>query len=103
LLSVKLLTTILQELIEKLAELDDKFMELIFDVYEGDGFYYCLSPSFSSFKEARVDSVAKVLPDDIRSALRRVTITRAAVPILCGSSLKDIGITITQITLWSLF
>ncbi|XP_063933659.1 ribosome-releasing factor 2, mitochondrial-like isoform X2 [Zophobas morio] len=62
------------ELIEKLAELDDKFMELIFDVYEGD------------------DSVAKVLPDDIRSALRRVTITRAAVPILCGSSLKDIGV-----------
>jgi elongation factor G len=56
-------------LLERLAELDDEFME------------------------AYLDAGAEAMgPDAVDAALRRVTIAMAGVPVLCGSALKNKGI-----------
>ncbi len=56
-----------QELIEKLAEVDDKIM----DAYLKDH---------------------NITTDDLRQALRRVTLANKGVPILCGSALRNKGV-----------
>ena len=56
-----------QALIEKLAEVDDEIME--------------------AYLEGRV-----IIPAEMRSALRRVTLANKGVPVLCGSALKNKGI-----------
>ncbi len=55
-----------EQMLEKLAELDEEFMEKYFD---------------EKFQEA-----------DIYNVLRKVTIDNTAVPVLCGSALKNKGI-----------
>jgi len=56
-----------EELIEQLAEVDDELAERYL---EGEG----------------------LSADDLRSALRRATLNRTAVPVLCGAALRDRGI-----------
>jgi len=56
-----------QALIEKLAEVDDEIME--------------------AYLEGRV-----IIPAEMRSALRRVTLANKGVPVLCGSALKNKGV-----------
>ncbi len=56
-----------QTLIEKLAETDDQILALYL---EG----------------------TPITPDDLRQALRRVTLTVKGVPVLCGSALKNKGV-----------
>ncbi len=56
-----------QELIEKLAEIDDQMMA----AYLGD---------------------SDITADELRAALRRATVANKGVPILCGSALKNKGI-----------
>ncbi|NWY02472.1 RRF2M factor, partial [Nothoprocta ornata] len=59
-------------LIEQVADLDDEFAELILGEY---------SESFD------------LLPaDKLQAAVRRVTLARAAVPVLCGSALRNKGV-----------
>ena len=53
-------------LLEKLAEADDKFLEL------------WMEGSFSR--------------EDVRAALRRATLSRALTPVLCGSALRNAGV-----------
>ena len=55
-----------EKMLEKLAELDEQFMEKFFD------------ESFTT--------------DDIHRVIRKVTIDNTAVPVLCGSALKNKGI-----------
>ena len=55
-----------ETLLEKLAEADDRFLEL------------WMEGSFS--------------PEDVRAALRRATLSRALTPVLCGSALRNVGI-----------
>ena len=55
-----------ETLLEKLAEADDKFLEL------------WMEGSFS--------------PEDVRAALRRATLSRALTPVLCGSALRNAGV-----------
>ncbi len=55
-----------EKMLEKLAELDEQFMEKFFD-----------------------ESFTK---DDIHRVIRKVTIDNTAVPVLCGSALKNKGI-----------
>ena len=55
-----------ETLLEKLAEADDKFLEL------------WMEGSFSR--------------EDVRAALRRATLSRALTPVLCGSALRNAGI-----------
>ncbi|XP_074659810.1 ribosome-releasing factor 2, mitochondrial-like [Tubulanus polymorphus] len=57
-------------LIEKLADLDENIADLV-------------------LKDVKYEDIAKL---DIYQALRRVTASRSAVPVLCGSSLKNIGV-----------
>jgi elongation factor G len=57
-------------MVEALAELDDKFLELY--VQHEDNF--------------------EIPTSSIRNAVRSLTITRAIVPVLCGASLRDIGV-----------
>ncbi|KAB5522564.1 hypothetical protein PHYPO_G00161020 [Pangasianodon hypophthalmus] len=59
-------------LIEQVADLDDEFAELLLGEY-GDNF----------------DSVP---PGKLQEAVRRVTLSRKGVPVLCGSSLKNKGV-----------
>jgi elongation factor G len=56
-----------QQLVERLGELDDRMME----AYLGGG---------------------EIGVNEIKAALRRVTVANKAVPVLCGSSLKNKGI-----------
>ena len=56
-----------QSLIEKLAEIDDEIME------------------------AYLEGI-NITPDELKQAIRRVTITSKGYPVLCGSSLKNKGI-----------
>ncbi|XP_025892157.1 ribosome-releasing factor 2, mitochondrial isoform X1 [Nothoprocta perdicaria] len=59
-------------LIEQVADLDDEFAELVLGEY---------SESFD------------LLPaDKLQAAVRRVTLARAAVPVLCGSALRNKGV-----------
>ncbi len=55
-----------EKMLEKLAELDEQFMEKFFD------------ESFTT--------------DDIHKVIRKVTLENTAVPVLCGSALKNKGI-----------
>lgn len=55
-----------ETLLEKLAEADDKFLELWMEC------------SFSR--------------EDVRAALRRATLSRALTPVLCGSALRNAGV-----------
>lgn len=55
-----------ETLLEKLAEADDKFLEL------------WMEGSFSR--------------EDVRAALRRATLSRALTPVLCGSALRNAGV-----------
>ncbi|KAM3582328.1 Ribosome-releasing factor 2, mitochondrial [Umbelopsis sp. WA50703] len=59
-------------LVESLAELDDTIVELFFDQAEGDHM--------------------QVKADDIKQAIRRVTLQGKAVPVLCGAAFKNIGV-----------
>ncbi|MBN3304340.1 RRF2M factor, partial [Amia calva] len=59
-------------LIEKVADLDDEFAELV----------------LGEFSE-NLDSVP---PGKLHAAIRRVTLARLAVPVLCGSSLRNKGV-----------
>uniref|UniRef100_UPI00358FFA82 ribosome-releasing factor 2, mitochondrial n=1 Tax=Myxine glutinosa TaxID=7769 RepID=UPI00358FFA82 len=59
-------------LVEQLADMDDGFAE---QVLAGHG-----------------DKLADVSPDKLRAAVRKVTLARAGVPLLCGSSLKNCGV-----------
>jgi len=60
-------TTLRQSLIAKLAEHDDDIMIAYIEGHE-------------------------VEPDELRQALRRVTLANKGVPVLCGSALKNMGI-----------
>ncbi len=55
-----------EELLEKLAEEDEEFMELYIE--------------------------GNFTPDDIREAIRRATLSLKIFPVLCGSALKDRGV-----------
>jgi len=55
------------EMIETIADLDDSFMESYIDE-------------------------EKIMPNKIKAAIRRLTIKNKAVPVLCGSALKNKGI-----------
>lgn len=59
-------------LIEQVADLDDEFAELILGEYSEN---FDLIPS-----------------DKLQSAIRRVTLAQKAVPVLCGSALKNKGV-----------
>ncbi|XP_078468773.1 ribosome-releasing factor 2, mitochondrial [Lampetra fluviatilis] len=59
-------------LVEQLADGDDAFAELVLGQHSED---------FSS-----------VASEHVRAALRRATLSRAAVPVLCGSALKNKGV-----------
>ncbi|NWW92957.1 RRF2M factor, partial [Rhynochetos jubatus] len=59
-------------LIEQVADLDDEFAELVLGEY---------SENFDS-----------IPADKLRSAIRRVTVAQRAVPVLCGSALKNKGV-----------
>ncbi|KAI7907348.1 P-loop containing nucleoside triphosphate hydrolase protein [Cokeromyces recurvatus] len=59
-------------LIEALAEMDDTIVEVFLDEAEGDHM--------------------RVKADAIKSAIRRVTISNKAVPVLCGASFKNLGV-----------
>ncbi|KAI8980455.1 P-loop containing nucleoside triphosphate hydrolase protein [Pilobolus umbonatus] len=59
-------------LVEALAEMDDAIVETFFDEAEGD--------------HLRVESQA------IKAAIRRVTLDNKAVPVLCGSAFKNLGV-----------
>ncbi|XP_064828296.1 ribosome-releasing factor 2, mitochondrial [Oncorhynchus masou masou] len=59
-------------LIEQVADLDDEFAELLIEVY-GENF----------------DAVP---PAKLQEAVRRVTLARKGVPVLCGSSLRNKGV-----------
>lgn len=59
-------------LIEALAELDDGIVEVFFDEADGDHM--------------------RVRAEAIKAALRRVTLANKAVPVLCGSAYRNIGI-----------
>ncbi|XP_029430882.1 ribosome-releasing factor 2, mitochondrial isoform X2 [Rhinatrema bivittatum] len=59
-------------LIEQVAELDDEFAELVL----GD-----FSENFDSLPAEK-----------LQAAIRRLTLTRSAVPVLCGSALKNKGV-----------
>ncbi|RKP04681.1 hypothetical protein THASP1DRAFT_20864, partial [Thamnocephalis sphaerospora] len=65
-------------LVQRLAELDDEMME-----------------AFLEAEDAATDGqpAAVAIPaDTLRSALRRVTLGNRGVPVLCGSSLRNIGV-----------
>ncbi|KAM6110057.1 LOW QUALITY PROTEIN: ribosome-releasing factor 2, mitochondrial [Phoenicopterus ruber ruber] len=59
-------------LIEQVADLDDEFAELVLGEYSEN---FDLIPA-----------------DKLRSAIRRVTLAQKAVPVLCGSALKNKGV-----------
>ncbi|NXL49182.1 RRF2M factor, partial [Podilymbus podiceps] len=59
-------------LIEQVADLDDEFAELVLGEYSEN---FDLIPA-----------------DKLRSAIRRVTLSQKAVPVLCGSALKNKGV-----------
>ncbi|KAM6327812.1 LOW QUALITY PROTEIN: ribosome-releasing factor 2, mitochondrial [Alca torda] len=59
-------------LIEQVADLDDEFAELVLGEY---------SENFDS-----------IPADKLQSAIRRVTLAQKAVPVLCGSALKNKGV-----------
>ncbi|KAF7250563.1 Ribosome-releasing factor 2, mitochondrial [Varanus komodoensis] len=59
-------------LIEQLADLDDEFAELVL----GD---FC-------------DNLDSVPVDELHSAVRRITLAQKAVPVFCGSALKNKGV-----------
>ncbi|KAM9262153.1 ribosome-releasing factor 2, mitochondrial isoform 3-T3 [Morus bassanus] len=59
-------------LIEQVADLDDEFAELVLGEYS--------------------ENFDLISADKLRSALRRVTLARKAVPVLCGSALKNKGV-----------
>ncbi|KAG8456486.1 hypothetical protein GDO86_002317 [Hymenochirus boettgeri] len=59
-------------LIEQVADLDDEFAGLILDKYSE---HYNLVPS-----------------EELQMAIRRITLSRLAVPVLCGSALKNKGV-----------
>nr|XP_009922377.1 PREDICTED: ribosome-releasing factor 2, mitochondrial isoform X2 [Haliaeetus albicilla] len=59
-------------LIEQVADLDDEFAELVLGEYSEN---FDLIPA-----------------DKLRSAIRRITLARKAVPVLCGSALKNKGV-----------
>ncbi|RVE66031.1 hypothetical protein OJAV_G00122560 [Oryzias javanicus] len=59
-------------LIEQVADLDDEFAELLLTKFSDD-----------------FDAVP---PVELREAVRRVTLTRKGVPVLCGSSLRNKGV-----------
>ncbi|NXN49857.1 RRF2M factor, partial [Rynchops niger] len=59
-------------LIEQVADLDDEFAELVLGEY---------SENFDS-----------IPPDKLQAAVRRVTLAQKAVPVLCGSALKNKGV-----------
>ncbi|XP_018430215.1 PREDICTED: ribosome-releasing factor 2, mitochondrial [Nanorana parkeri] len=59
-------------LLEQMADLDDEFASLMLEEYSGD---------------------LNVIPlEKLQSAVRRITLARSAVPVLCGSSLKNKGV-----------
>nr|XP_008101169.1 PREDICTED: ribosome-releasing factor 2, mitochondrial isoform X1 [Anolis carolinensis] len=59
-------------LIEQVADLDDEFAELVLEDF---------SENFDSLPA-----------DELHSAIRRVTLAQKAVPVLCGSALKNKGV-----------
>ncbi|XP_072215470.1 ribosome-releasing factor 2, mitochondrial isoform X1 [Excalfactoria chinensis] len=59
-------------LIEQVADLDDEFAELILGEYS--------------------ENFDLIPPDKLQSAIRRVTLAQKAVPVLCGSALKNKGV-----------
>ncbi|PIO34088.1 hypothetical protein AB205_0213140 [Aquarana catesbeiana] len=59
-------------LLEQIADLDDEFASLMLEEYSGD---FNLIPL-----------------EKLQSAVRRITLARSAVPVLCGSSLKNKGV-----------
>uniref|UniRef100_A0A8C0AYM5 Elongation factor G2 n=1 Tax=Buteo japonicus TaxID=224669 RepID=A0A8C0AYM5_9AVES len=59
-------------LIEQVADLDDEFAELVLGEYSEN---FDLIPA-----------------EKLRSAIRRITLARKAVPVLCGSALKNKGV-----------
>ncbi|NWU90384.1 RRF2M factor, partial [Upupa epops] len=59
-------------LIEQVADLDDEFAELVLEEYS--------------------ESFDLIPADKLQSAIRRVTLGQKAVPVLCGSALKNKGV-----------
>ncbi|NXT77243.1 RRF2M factor, partial [Zapornia atra] len=59
-------------LIEQVADLDDEFAELVLGEYS--------------------ENFDLIPPDKLQSAVRRVTLAQKAVPVLCGSALKNKGV-----------
>ncbi|KFV44430.1 hypothetical protein N341_04243, partial [Tyto alba] len=66
-------------LIEQVADLDDEFAELVLGEYSEN---FDLIPA-----------------DKLRSAIRRVTLAQKAVPVLCGSALKNKGVNVSGLML----
>ncbi|KAG2234683.1 P-loop containing nucleoside triphosphate hydrolase protein [Thamnidium elegans] len=59
-------------LVEALAEMDDAIVDVFFEAAEGD---HLLVPAH-----------------DLKAAIRRVTLSNKAVPVLCGASFKNLGV-----------
>ncbi|KAI9265504.1 P-loop containing nucleoside triphosphate hydrolase protein [Helicostylum pulchrum] len=59
-------------LVEALAEMDDTIVDVFLDTAEGD---HMLVPAH-----------------DLKAAIRRVTLSNKAVPVLCGASFKNLGV-----------
>ncbi|XP_009876213.1 PREDICTED: ribosome-releasing factor 2, mitochondrial [Apaloderma vittatum] len=59
-------------LIEQVADLDDEFAELVLGKYS--------------------ENFDLIPPDKLRSAIRRITLAQKAVPVLCGSALRNKGV-----------
>lgn len=59
-------------LVEALAEMDDDIVDIFFEKAEGD---HMLVPA-----------------SDLKAAIRRVTLSNKAVPVLCGASFKNLGV-----------
>ncbi|NXJ85520.1 RRF2M factor, partial [Trogon melanurus] len=59
-------------LIEQVADLDDEFAELVLGKYS--------------------ENFDLIPPDELRSAVRRITLAQKAVPVLCGSALRNKGV-----------
>ncbi|KAI8351183.1 P-loop containing nucleoside triphosphate hydrolase protein [Blakeslea trispora] len=59
-------------LVEALAEMDDAIVDVFFEEADGDHM--------------------RVTSDAIKSAIRRVTLTNKAVPVLCGAAFKNLGV-----------
>ncbi|PWA26432.1 hypothetical protein CCH79_00001113 [Gambusia affinis] len=72
-------------LVEQVADLDDEFAELLLTDF---------SDNFEAVpaKKASLPFQNRTLCSDLQEAVRRVTLARKGVPVLCGSSLKNKGV-----------